>query len=253
MLFYSPYKPMNTIDTIQQLINDQTNLEVSKELEVVWDGVWTDHKVDNYSKLRLFKALDKIAYLVSLGVDFKDKTVLDIGCGDGTMLKYLNKHYGIKGIGVDISPEVISKLYKTEDVQFMVGDHRNLSGIENDSVDIVISLGVIEHFEEYLLAIAEARRVLVTGGVFIMIQPHLFSFGVLQEYWLKLTRRWKFGNQKDFSYLYYRKMLSRLGFKKIIVSTRPPYHDMWRSRLLDKLIKKVFPNWGHYLYLISYK
>ncbi|KAK5583966.1 hypothetical protein RB653_005572 [Dictyostelium firmibasis] len=36
-----------------------------------------------------------------------DDIVLDLGCGDGRIVIYAAKHYGIRGIGLDINPELI--------------------------------------------------------------------------------------------------------------------------------------------------
>ena len=33
--------------------------------------------------------------------------VLDLGCGDGTLLKYLNSRRGVSGYGVEISVETV--------------------------------------------------------------------------------------------------------------------------------------------------
>lgn len=246
---------MNTIDSIYDLIDERNAEKVNRELSGVWNKVWDNSKPGNYSKLRIFKNIDKVLNLQKLGVDFQNKKVLDIGCGDGSLLRFLSEKYYCESYGVDISRNVIdganSKISKG--VKFMVGDHRDLSIFHNNTFDIVISLGVIEHFPEYSLALSEARRVLKQGGKLVLIQPHLLSFGVLQRYWLEFFGNWKFGLQFDFSWKYYEKLLNTLGFQNVIIDTRPPYKDMRLTRMLDSLAKKVYPLWGHYLYLIAEK
>jgi ubiquinone/menaquinone biosynthesis C-methylase UbiE len=218
--------------------------------------VWEDKSHINYARLRLFKAVDKIKKISSLGIDFKDKDVADIGCGNGTVMMYLQKYFNIKGVGIDISEHVIHELQsnlKNKSLSFMVGDHRDLRNIPNDRFDIVLSFGVIEHFEEYGQALAEARRILRPGGKLVLIQPNLFSFGVIQEYYLRSKGTWKFGKQKDFSLFYYKSLLRHMGYKSIIYMTAPPYSDMGISKFFDIVIKKMIPFWGHYLYLIAEK
>lgn len=120
-----------------------------------------------------------------MGVDFSQKHILDIGCGNGAALMYLRKYFDIVGVGVDISNFAMNQLKRCindKKLSFSVGDHRNLPMLESGQFDIVLSFGVIEHFDEYYLALCEARRVLKTGGTLVLIQPHLFSFGVIQEY-----------------------------------------------------------------------
>lgn len=247
---------MNSITLIKKLLDEKSNIELTNYLSNIWNQVWSDNGEYNYTNLRLFKTIDKIKNITNAGVNFKNKQVLDIGCGNGITLMYLRKHFDIKGVGIDISKNVIKELQeniKDANLSFYVGDHRNLQMIEHDQFDIILSFGVIEHFKEYGLALAEARRVLKPNGQLILIQPHLFSLGFIQEQYLRLINKWKFGKQKDFSCFYYRSLLQQLGFNDIKFFTKPPYPDMKFTRLFDSIIKKVVPFWGHYLYLIGKK
>lgn len=247
---------MNSISLVNDLLARKTSEELNQYLSTIWDNVWKDKKQKNYTTLRIFKTMDKIRMISALGVDFTNKDVADLGCGNGVALLYLQKYFNVKGLGVDISDEVIHKLnmnVNNSSLSFLVGDHRDLSNIANNQFDIVLSFGVIEHFEEYGLALTEARRILKPGGVLVLIQPNLFSFGVIQEYYLRLRKTWKFGKQKDFSIFYYRSILRQVGFKNIVYATRPPYQDMYISRFFDLIFSKILPFWGHYLYLIAKK
>jgi len=240
---------------IQNIIKEKNYFELNDYLPKVWNKVWSNNKSFNYADLRLFKTVDKIKNLIDAGVDFQNKLVLDIGCGNGTTLLHLKKYYNTKGVGIDISNKIINELknINEKNLSFMYGDHRDLSIFQNDKFDIILSFGVIEHLKEYDLSLAEARRVLKPGGELIMIQPHLFSFGIIQEYYLRLTKKWQFGIQKDFSCFYYKSLLERIGYKNIVYFTKIPYTDMKLSRLSDFVMKKILPFWGHYLYLIAKK
>ena len=247
---------MNSIILIKKLLDEKNNAELAKYLSNVWNQVWSDNGQLNYANLRLLKTADKIKNISNLGVDFKNKQVLDIGCGNGTTLLYLRKFFDIKGVGVDISDHVVKELQENindGNLSFVLGDHRDLKEIASNQFDIVLSFGVIEHFNEYSLALSEARRVLKPCGQLILIQPHLLSLGVLQEYYLRMMGKWKFGKQKDFSCFHYRSLLRQMGFKNIQFSTRPPYPDMKITRIFDSIIKTIILFWGHYLYLIAKK
>ena len=247
---------MNSFYLIKNLLEDMDKSDFLSGLSGTWNKVWSDNSSDNYARFRLYKTVDKINKLSDRGIDFKNKKVLDIGCGDGTTLMFLRRAFDIDGVGIDISESVISSFKeKVNDAKlnFFLGDHRDLRGIASDQFDIVLSFGVIEHFPEYCLALAESRRVLKPGGKLVLIQPHLFSFGVLQKYFLKAINKWKFGNQQDFSFLYYRSILKKTGFKDIEFFTSPPYKDMYITRFMDIALKRLFSFWGHYLYLIAKK
>lgn len=247
---------MNTINIIKNLIDESNNTAIDRCLLDTWNGVWTDKGELNYASLRLFKTVDKIKKLIEVGIDFNNKKILDIGCGNGATLLYLKKHFDINGVGVDISSQAVNDLKQNindKNLAFFKEDHRNLSIFESNQFNIVLSFGVVEHFEEYGLALSEARRVLKQNGQLILIQPHLFSFGTIQKQFLKLIGRWKFGNQKDFSCFYYKKLLREMGYKNISYITFPPYPDMKVTRFFDIIFKIIFPFWGHYLYLIAKK
>lgn len=231
-------------------------MELKQYLSNVWNQVWVDNGKVNYANLRLLKISDKIKNISAAGVNFQEKKILDIGCGNGVTLFYLRKFFNIRGVGVDISDSIVRKLkdsVKDPNLSFYLGDHRNLHMLESNQFDVILSFGVIEHFEEYGLALAEARRVLKPGGKIVLVQPHLLSFGVTQEYYLRLIGRWKFGKQKDFSLFRYRSILQQVGFEDVQAFTKPPYPDMRITRILDSIVKKVIPIWGHYLYLIGKK
>lgn len=247
---------MNSFLLIKNLLDEKSSADINDYLPNIWNSVWSDNTDFSYANLRLFKTIDKINNLINFGVDFNNKKVLDIGCGNGATLLFLRKIFNIEGVGVDISNQVINNLnanIKDNNLKFLLGDHRNLKVIENDKFDIVLSFGVIEHFEEYCLALTESRRVLKSGGVLVLIQPHLLSFGVFQEYFLRIIGKWKFGKQKDFTFSYYKLILKKTGFKNIKFFTRPPYKDMPVTRFFDSILKFLIPSWGHYLYLVAKK
>lgn len=247
-------KNMNTLSLIDSFIEkNSTSVDL---LQNTWNNVWNENGIDSYSKLRLYKTIDKIDTLKKLGVNFDNKTILDIGCGNGATLYYLYEKYNITGVGIDISKDIINinkiKFNLNTQIQFGLGDHR-YTGFLKDSFDIVLSWGVMEHMSDYAVAIQEAKRVLKPGGVLVLIQPNLYSFGVLQEYYLRMTGRWRYGSQKNFTRSSLKIILKSLGFKKIIFFAKPPYGDMFLCRIADIFINKLYRYWGHYLYIISYK
>lgn len=107
-------------------------------------------------------------------------TVLDLGCGSGQDVYVLSKLVGSEGhvIGVDMTPEQleVAERYKEEQAQRFGYDHSNVEfrlgyiedlkscGIEDESIDLVISNCVVNLSPFKDLVMNEIYRVLKPGG-----------------------------------------------------------------------------------------
>jgi len=82
-----------------------------------------------------------------LSLDLNNKKVLDLGCGDGVMLKHLHDKYSIDPHGVDLSNLNISICKKKMPLNknnFHCQDIiKYLESCDDDSFDFIISYGVI--------------------------------------------------------------------------------------------------------------
>ena len=101
----------------------------------------------------------------------KDKTVLEIGCGDGYGSFYLAE-VAKEVIGIDYEEAVIlqaQKKYKRANLSFIQMDAANLQFTDN-SFEIVCSFQVIEHIAEDRLSryLSEVSRVLKDEGKFYL-------------------------------------------------------------------------------------
>ncbi len=83
-------------------------------------------------------------------------TVLDIGCGDGLLLKLLREK-GIQPTGVDISPEAIRRC---KEAGFEASEHSldNKLSYADNSFDTVTALDILEHVYDPLFVLKEAAR-----------------------------------------------------------------------------------------------
>jgi cyclopropane-fatty-acyl-phospholipid synthase len=95
--------------------------------------------------------------------------VLDLGCGFGSFLKYAAEHYGISGVGVNISKEQI-KFAKDSSkglpLEFQLMDYREATG----EFDRVISIGLTEHIghKNYRTFLKLANERLSDDGLFLL-------------------------------------------------------------------------------------
>ena len=101
----------------------------------------------------------------------KDEPILEAGCGLGAWVIYLGD-LGYDIAGIDNDAQVIARLKEWRpSLNVSAGDIRRLP-CETGSLGAVISLGVMEHFEEGCdEAMRETWRVLRPGGLFFFTVP----------------------------------------------------------------------------------
>ena len=91
--------------------------------------------------------------------------VLDLGCGDGTLLKYLKQQRGIIGYGIEIDDTSILACTRNG-VNVIQGDlERGLSDFENRSFDYVILSQTLQAMKNSERIIREMLRVGLEGIV----------------------------------------------------------------------------------------
>lgn len=100
-----------------------------------------------------------------LGSDLSGLHALDIGCSTGVMSNYLCGHFG-HVTGIDIDKKAIAfaqEKFGSPKLSFRLGDAME-SGLEPDSVDVVICAHVYEHVPSAQRMMDEILRVLRPGG-----------------------------------------------------------------------------------------
>lgn len=115
---------------------------------------------------------------------FRDKTVLDIGCGGGGKTCYYATYGPKKMIGIDIVPHyaeegnAFAKHKGLSDVvSFMTGDAARMT-FEDNTFDTIIMNDAMEHVGEPEKTLEECFRVLKPGGhLYINFPPYYHPYG----------------------------------------------------------------------------
>src|SRR3989344_5301079 len=104
-------------------------------------------------------------------VNSKNKTILDLGCGDSILPRYFIDESS-KYLGVDISSEMLKKAKISIPFGiFYKKECNKLDYIEDESVDIVLSFGFLQYIDNLPVMINEINKKLKYEGLFILREP----------------------------------------------------------------------------------
>lgn len=134
-----------------------------------WDEKWREHRKPRQWAIR---RRDEYRFIRKILPDLATRAldILDCGCGPGEWT-LLFRSDGHRATGIDIADKTIQFLRNRHGDIFRIGDFRKIDCPDN-SYDLVINWGGIEHFEEGPMpAIREALRVLRPGGLFAATTP----------------------------------------------------------------------------------
>ncbi len=125
----------------------------------------------------------------------KDKQVLEIGLGFGTLSQLLASK-GCEYHGLDIAPNPVAMVQARLSLMGIDPEHRVREGsalaipYQDETFDCVYSIGCLHHTGDLARAIAEVHRVLVRGGKAIIMLYHKHSLRRLVRIPVLKAREW---------------------------------------------------------------
>ncbi len=106
--------------------------------------------------------------------DFKDRRVLDLGCGFGWHCRYAAERGAASVVGVDLSERMLEEARARTDsfrVRYLRMPIEDI-GFPDDSFDVVISSLAFHYIESFTDLCAKVNRCLVGGGSFVFSVEH---------------------------------------------------------------------------------
>jgi SAM-dependent methyltransferase len=150
---------------------------------------------------------------------------------------------GAQPVGLDIAADVVAaagRILNGHQPFFAVGDVRAIP-FASGSVDLVYSMGTIEHFPEYATAVDEMFRVLKPGGRAIIGVPNKADpfLRPLMVHLMNTFRLYDYGMEKSFTHGQLKRLLERSGFK-VVGQSGVLFIPGW-LRMLDLLVHTRAP------------
>ncbi|CAG0892892.1 unnamed protein product [Cyprideis torosa] len=182
--------------------------------------------------------------------------VLDIGCGWGTMAKYLAENYGVTVVGYNISKEQVEYARRINHglpVEIRMEDYRNA----NEKFDRVYSIGFFEHVgtKNHRTYFEVANRCLVDNGLHLVqsitichknlvnndewVSKYIFPHGQLPydyEYFQSTRGLFIIEDYHNFGHDYYRTLMA--WYERFV--------EAW-PKLKDTYGDRFFRMWKYYL------
>ncbi len=145
--------------------------EISARYDIIYEehhGAWEDQG----------RSAEFIRYFSRLAGSLSQGRLLEVGCGEGFLLQALS---AAQKNAVDLSLKALKKSLGRADGTYALALAERLP-FEADSFDLVISVGVMEHFLDDDAATSEIHRVLRPGGHYLtLIHVHLTRWERLRQ------------------------------------------------------------------------
>lgn len=182
-------------------------------------------------------------------------SILDVACGGGYFLREMARCYpeSTSFQGIDLSREAL-KIAQQEFPQatYALSVAENMP-FEAKAFDVVTCLGSLEHFINIGQALAEVRRLLKPGGIFLAMVPNIMWYqDILSVLFTKCRKSRNQTHELFASHGEWKEMLEQNGFD-VIRSLK--YNGIakagWKQQMKDLLIPERFSY--HFIYIVKTK
>lgn len=120
---------------------------------------------------------DKLCLLNSLLGTLTNQSVVDLGCGNGSIARLVQEMGCTKYLGIDLSDTALSSISgMPSEYNFIHGDIRDAEAIAGPGEwHVVLLCDVLEHVPDSNQQIAICKRLLKPGGRLLVVVPNYFN------------------------------------------------------------------------------
>lgn len=168
-------------------------------------------------------------------------TLLDIGCGNGSLLLVARDH-GWKVTGMELSEMYASELQKRYGINIITANFLSYIPDKEESYDLVTLRHVLEHLPDPVLAMQKINALLREGGIALLEFPNIDGAEARFKRFLEKSRLHKRKYQDDyfpghcheFSEKPFRLLCDMTGFQVVLWET---YSSKTTFNWLNRLLK----------------
>lgn len=159
-----------------------TKQDIASYVHERYKNVFSKELLERYTRDYIGFTSAKFIYNNKLSTFLcQNHKILDVGCGAGSLALYLHKKgYQAYGIEINEFEYKIAKQRFDQLYQYKKSIYTHGSALElpypDDSFDVVTFFDVLEHIENYELALKEAKRILKANGKIFIIAPNYCAF-----------------------------------------------------------------------------
>jgi ubiquinone/menaquinone biosynthesis C-methylase UbiE len=198
-----------------------------------WDGTWQPHlnaEQLDFTSPTLENHIDQ-QKLRFLAADLPETgSAVEVGCGSARLLARVGSNAKLELVGVDASENALRLTAATAkrfglSIRGIRGDARDLP-LETASCSLVLSGGLLEHFEDPTTVLSEMLRILKPGGLFYAdVVPRKFSLYRFGDAFrmLRSTSMLPGVYESSLGVGWYKRTLSELGFQAIRIESAGVY------------------------------
>jgi len=156
----------------------------------------------------------------------KNSTLADFGCGPGRHYEVLSKYGNV--LCVDNNKEALEACKKRGIKETLLADVTK-TGIKSESLDVICAMDLMEHLEDDLKFLKDARRILKKDGIMILTTPAFEFLWSIDDELAHHKRRYT-KNMLE-------KLAKKAGFKVELISYR--YFYIFLPSLLIFQLQKL--------------